>query len=105
MEEKRVKPGDGVIKQGDPGDYFYIIDHGKYDVLKRVGPEEKKVFFYDGKGSFGELALMYNCPRAATVVVSPPAFASPTLAHAVRCLVLTARGRAAGDDGRPSVGG
>lgn len=26
------------------------------------------VFTYDNEGSFGELALMYNCPRAATVV-------------------------------------
>jgi len=29
------------------------------------------VFTYEGKGAFGELALMYNCPRAATVQVTP----------------------------------
>jgi len=28
------------------------------------------VFHYDESGSFGELALMYNCPRAATVKAS-----------------------------------
>lgn len=57
---------------GDTGDFFYVIDSGKYDVLKKVGAEpEKKVFFYDEKGSFGELALMYNTPRAATVQVRP----------------------------------
>ena len=28
------------------------------------------MFTYEGKGAFGELALMYNCPRAATVQVS-----------------------------------
>jgi hypothetical protein len=36
----------------------------------QIEGKEKKVFAYDNKGSFGELALMYNCPRAATVVVS-----------------------------------
>ena len=35
----------------------------------QIGSEEKKVFFYDNKGAFGELALMYNTPRAATVKV------------------------------------
>jgi CRP-like cAMP-binding protein len=29
----------------------------------------QQVFKYEGSGSFGELALMYNCPRAATVQV------------------------------------
>ena len=32
--------------------------------------EPKKVGSYDNKGSFGELALMYNMPRAATITVS-----------------------------------
>ena len=32
-----------------------------------AGP--KKVMTYEGKGSFGELALLYNMPRAATVQV------------------------------------
>lgn len=29
----------------------------------------RQVFKYEGSGSFGELALLYNCPRAATVQV------------------------------------
>ena len=37
---------------------------GVYDIL--VGG--KKVGSYDNTGSFGELALMYNMPRAATIV-------------------------------------
>jgi len=35
--------------------------------LKNPGLNSKKVFQYNGKGAFGELALMYNAPRAATV--------------------------------------
>ena len=43
---------------------------GKYDVYinKENGPEQ--VFTYDDAGFFGELALMYNTPRAATVKCS-----------------------------------
>lgn len=67
MEEKKVQPGDVVIKQGDGGDFFYIIETGKYSVWKGFANDQKQVFSYDETGSFGELALMYNCPRAATV--------------------------------------
>merc|ERR1712071_326018 len=67
MFEKVVEPGDCVIKEGDDGDYFYIIESGKYDIFKIIGDENKHVGQYDNKGSFGELALMYNAPRAATI--------------------------------------
>jgi len=67
MNEIKVKKDQSIIEQGVEGDFFYVIDSGKYDVLKTFDKEEKKVFQYDEVGSFGELALMYNCPRAATV--------------------------------------
>jgi len=67
MFEKVVEPGENIIKEGDDGDYFYIIEKGQYDVYKEIEGEQKKVFQYDNKGNFGELALMYNAPRSATV--------------------------------------
>jgi cAMP-dependent protein kinase regulator len=65
-----------VITQGDVGDYFYVVEKGEFDVYVNStgtmmpGPEGmgKKVLSYGPGGSFGELALMYNAPRAATVV-------------------------------------
>ena len=45
-----------------------MIETGKWEALKGGAP----VFHYDGHGAFGELALLYNCPRAATVRVCPP---------------------------------
>jgi len=56
-----------IIAEGDDGDNFYVIENGVYDVYKNIDGEEVKVASYDNKGSFGELALMYNAPRAATV--------------------------------------
>jgi len=40
------------------------VFRGTYDILVNG----KKVGAYDNQGSFGELALMYNMPRAATIV-------------------------------------
>lgn len=69
MFEKRVKPEEMLIKQGDDGDNFYVVDSGEYDVFidQPEGPP-KKVFTYQNAGSFGELALLYNCPRNATII-------------------------------------
>eukprot|EP00735_Rhodelphis_limneticus_P001946 TRINITY_DN1267_c0_g1::TRINITY_DN1267_c0_g1_i1::g.26800::m.26800 TRINITY_DN1267_c0_g1::TRINITY_DN1267_c0_g1_i1::g.26800 ORF type:complete len:782 (-),score=302.12,sp/P00516/KGP1_BOVIN/37.69/8e-131,sp/P00516/KGP1_BOVIN/32.73/3e-38,sp/P00516/KGP1_BOVIN/31.86/2e-10,Pkinase/PF00069.20/3.8e+03,Pkinase/PF00069.20/2.1e-68,cNMP_binding/PF00027.24/2e-18,cNMP_binding/PF00027.24/3.5e-20,cNMP_binding/PF00027.24/1.2e-18,Pkinase_Tyr/PF07714.12/7.3e+02,Pkinase_Tyr/PF07714.12/1.2e-31,Kinase-like/PF14531.1/5.7e+ len=58
-----VKAGDVIIKQGDKGDNFYVIEKGDFEALV----DGNRVFTYSGQGSFGDLALMYNAPRAATV--------------------------------------
>ncbi|CAR21165.1 cAMP-dependent protein kinase regulatory subunit [Lachancea thermotolerans] len=66
LEEKTVKQSQEIIKQGDEGDYFYIVEKGTVDFY--VGNEKVNT---SGPGSsFGELALMYNSPRAATVVAN-----------------------------------
>ncbi|KAJ5683912.1 cAMP-dependent protein kinase regulatory subunit [Penicillium maclennaniae] len=65
-----------VISQGDAGDYFYIVENGSFDIYihpsgsVQPGPDGlgNKVSSTGPGGSFGELALMYNAPRAATVV-------------------------------------
>uniref|UniRef100_A0A671YRM0 cAMP-dependent protein kinase type II-alpha regulatory subunit n=1 Tax=Sparus aurata TaxID=8175 RepID=A0A671YRM0_SPAAU len=66
MFELRVQPQEHVIDQGDDGDNFYVIERGVYDIVVKgtcVGQ-------YNNKGSFGELALMYNTPRAATIAAT-----------------------------------
>mmetsp|Transcript_40638 Transcript_40638/g.55350 ORF Transcript_40638/g.55350 Transcript_40638/m.55350 type:complete len:402 (-) Transcript_40638:347-1552(-) len=62
MEEKEFTDGDEIIKQGDDGDYFYVIEKGTAVALK----DGTIVKEYTEGGSFGELAIMYNAPRAAT---------------------------------------
>lgn len=70
MFEKVVEAGENIIKEGDDGDYFYIIESGKYDIFKIIAGDNKHVGQYEDKGSFGELALMYNAPRAATITAN-----------------------------------
>ncbi|KAF8564098.1 hypothetical protein P879_04461 [Paragonimus westermani] len=72
MQEKPVKSGEIIIKQGDDGDNFYVVESGTYDVYVRASTDDheelgRKVCSYNGHGSFGELALMYNTSRAATI--------------------------------------
>jgi cAMP-dependent protein kinase regulator len=69
-------PNIKVISQGDEGDYFYVVEQGDFDVYinssgsLQPGPDGmgNKVGSISPGGSFGELALMYNAPRAATIV-------------------------------------
>jgi cAMP-dependent protein kinase regulator len=70
MFEKEVKPGQEIIKQGDDGDNFYVIDNGKFDIFVEINKKRQLVGAYVNEGFFGELALMYNMPRAATIVAS-----------------------------------
>lgn len=68
MFERKVKSGETVIQQGDDGDNFYVIQNGTYNIFVAKDNEENKlVGKYENSGSFGELALMYNMPRAATI--------------------------------------
>ncbi|KAL7543447.1 hypothetical protein ACHAWF_007405 [Thalassiosira exigua] len=61
-----VKKGTHVIEEGGVGDYFYVVGSG--DVAFLIGGKEVGTA---GKGaSFGELALLYNAPRAATCVAT-----------------------------------
>jgi CRP-like cAMP-binding protein len=68
MAEKKVTSGEDVITQGAVGDFFYVVETGQLDVyIQKKDEKPVKVTSYGPGGSFGELALMYNAPRAATV--------------------------------------
>lgn len=71
MASKSVEVGSNVIVQGQDGDNFYIVDEGNLDVyVKRGDSDACKVLELGPGGMFGELALLYNAPRAATVTAT-----------------------------------
>lgn len=51
-------------------DSFLIISRGVYDIFVQKDGVSVCVGKYNNKGSFGELALMYNTPRAATIIAT-----------------------------------
>ncbi len=59
----KVEAMQNVITEGKEGDYYYIIEQGEMTVY--VGGREVGIL-NTGKG-FGELALLHNTPRAATI--------------------------------------
>lgn len=69
MDEKCFNAGDTVISQGDTGDCLFVVESGDLDCFKRFTKDRKEelVKKYTAGDSFGELALLYNAPRAATV--------------------------------------
>eukprot|EP00931_Biecheleriopsis_adriatica_P103473 TRINITY_DN7829_c0_g1_i4.p1 TRINITY_DN7829_c0_g1~~TRINITY_DN7829_c0_g1_i4.p1 ORF type:complete len:803 (+),score=202.33 TRINITY_DN7829_c0_g1_i4:69-2477(+) len=82
MWKEEVPAGQELITEGDlQADYFYVVQSGKFEILvvdseepapssaeKAINKGESKVINHVAEGgSFGELALLYFVPRAATV--------------------------------------
>ena len=63
-----VAPGDVVVTEGEAGDLFYVIESGHLDarsngsLLSSMGPRD----------TFGEIALLRDVPRTASVVATAP---------------------------------
>lgn len=67
MSEVNSPEGEKVITQGDEGDFLFVIENGSLDCSINVDGNQKVVKTCEAGDVFGELALLYNCPRSATV--------------------------------------
>jgi CRP-like cAMP-binding protein len=73
-------PGDAIVREGEPGDGLYLVLSGSAQVLRRDRGEGPRTVGTLGPfRSFGEISILFDQPRAATVVASTP----------LRCVKLT----------------
>lgn len=69
LEEHKVKTSDVVVRQNDPGDYYYIVKSGTYTVSRKDGPGKTQILAQLKEGdTFGEDALVSGAKRNASIV-------------------------------------
>jgi len=70
FKELAVDKDDVIIKQGAPGDYYYVVKDGEFEVTRHLEKQNKTfrlAILREGDG-FGEEALLGNIPRNASVM-------------------------------------
>lgn len=67
MVERTAAADERIIREGDDGDVMFVIERGLVECLKLIDGSEIAVKRCEAGDFFGELALLYNCPRAASV--------------------------------------
>ena len=76
MFERKCNQNEEIIREGENGNYFYVISSGSYEAYIKTSSSSndskygRKVREYNDSGYFGELALLYDQPRLATVICS-----------------------------------
>lgn len=71
MKPVSVRAGTTVIRQGEEGDYYYIVVNGTASVTRQVGEGSEPILLADltDGETFGEEALLSNAKRNATVTM------------------------------------
>jgi cAMP-dependent protein kinase regulator len=72
MVSKDTEEHELIIREGEAGNVLYVVESGEYDCYKELDAENVYIKTYLQGEAFGELALMYNAPRAASIVTKKP---------------------------------
>jgi len=70
FESTSAAKGDVIVKQGDPGDYFYVIKSGTVAVEIKSDAGMQQVAILSAGQCFGQDALISDLPRNATVTAT-----------------------------------
>ena len=67
LPRRQFEPGEQIIVEGDTGDAAFLITHGHCDVFKMIGDERRFIRRMSPGTVFGEMAVLTNAPRTASV--------------------------------------
>ncbi len=68
LRVSKAKKGDVIITEVEPGDKMYVIKRGAVDIYKGEGLAKRKITHLLPGSHFGEIALIDDNPRSASVV-------------------------------------
>jgi CRP/FNR family cyclic AMP-dependent transcriptional regulator len=70
---RAYRAGDIIVRQGDTSMSFYVVLSGTVQILRHSGEDDDVDIIEEGTGSvFGEMGVIDDQPRAATVVAIEP---------------------------------
>ena len=62
-----IAPGNGIVKEGEPGDAMFVIVHGAAKVLRTLNKQALPLAIIGPGDYFGEWSVMTGAPRTASV--------------------------------------
>lgn len=72
VQPRHYKDGETIVQQGEGGIGLYVIQSGEVEVTQKQGATEARIRTMGPGESFGEIALLTDQPRTATVRALQP---------------------------------
>lgn len=70
LQLQKVKPGQWVFREGEPGEAWYVLFEGEVEVVKGGARGERRIAELPPRSCFGEIAILDHAPRSASVRAS-----------------------------------
>ncbi len=86
--EQEYQPGEILFEEGQSPKHLYILVRGKVAIFHRVGDEERPVAYLGEKECVGEMAILDDEPRSASVKAVEPTLALKVDRESFRELIL-----------------
>jgi len=72
VERQHFEAGETIFNQGDIGDNVYVIEKGRVEVVRETGGASKHIADLGPEDYFGEMAVLADVSRNATVLATTP---------------------------------
>jgi diguanylate cyclase len=70
LRRRRLKAGECLFKEGDPGDYAYIIEEGEIEIFRQIAHEKHTLGTLKPGSIFGEISILDGRHRSASAIAT-----------------------------------